>query len=96
MSFITDSVKDVLPAVLSGAGTGSLAWFFARRKNNAEIQASELDNVEKATLIWRQLAEDMKNEVKELRDRLETVYQENQELKKQVEELTDELHDLRK
>lgn len=35
-------------------------WFFGRRKQKAEAVSTELDAVEKAVAIWRQIAEDLK------------------------------------
>jgi len=75
--------------------TALSAWFFARRKNNAEAKKSELDNVEKAISIWRKLSEDMdlrfKAEIEELRkencnlqNQITQVMKENESLKSQM------------
>ena len=53
--------------------TAFTSWFFARRKNNAEAKKteaeadiSELDKVEKAIKIWREMAENLLSEVNKL------------------------------
>lgn len=78
--------------------TASTAWFFARRKNNADAKTSELDNVEKAITIWRKLSEDMdlrfKAEIEDLRkencnlqNQVAQVMKENESLKSQMKSL---------
>lgn len=55
---------DIIIAVLSsGAVTGLVGWILARRKNTADAQKSELDVVEQAIKIWREMTEDLKKEV---------------------------------
>lgn len=69
------------------------AWFFARKKNNAEAESSELDNTAKAIKIWRELNEDLKRTLQADIDRLRD---ENCELKKQVTQVMEENESLRK
>lgn len=87
-----------LPSVL----TGFLTWFFSRKKQKAEVTTNELDNVEKAAKIWRELSEDLekrlKEEIRELReenttmqDRFNTVLEENKALKNQMHSLENQL-----
>lgn len=54
-------------ATLASAGASFVTWIFTRRKQTAEAEGSELDNVEKAVAIWRQTAEDLHKEINELR-----------------------------
>lgn len=51
--------------LLSSAASAFLGWFFARRKQKAEAVASELETVEQAVRIWRELAQDLKKELSE-------------------------------
>lgn len=90
MSFI-----DVIPQILIAFFTALITWFFARRKNAAEVDSMELDNVDKATGIWRQLAEDLKLEVDTLRNNQQRILteqslilSENRELNQKVNDLT--------
>lgn len=68
-------------------------YVFARRKNTADAETSELDNVNKVATIWRTLATDLEErfsrEIGELR-------KDNEQLKGQVEKMSDENVDLRK
>lgn len=57
--------------IISAVSGGALAQFFTlivqRKKTVAEVKTNELENVEKAIVIWRSMAEDLKREVIELR-----------------------------
>ena len=68
-------------------------YVFARRKNVADAETSELDNVNKVATIWRTLATDLElrfsREIGELR-------KDNEQLKSQVEKMSDENVELRK
>ncbi len=79
----------------------SVTWFLARRKNNADAKSSELDNVEKAIKVWRELSEGMErrftHEIEELRkencdlqQQVSLVMKENEELKLQMNGLESE------
>lgn len=74
-------LNQVLPSALTGAAT----WFVARRKNNADASASELDNVEKALAIYRGIVHDLHDKIKELEaelDRLQKLLEAEKQTKK--------------
>ncbi len=92
----------VLPSLMTAVTT----WIFSRRKYRAETQTNELDNVEKAARIWRELSEDlekrMKDEIRELRsenvtiqDQFTIVLAENKALKEQMSALEKQLKEAR-
>jgi peptidoglycan hydrolase CwlO-like protein len=72
----------LIPIITLAAG-----WFIGRKKNNADAQLSEVEGVEKATKIWRELAQDMKKEVDELRTLVEELKIENYKLQREINEL---------
>ncbi len=90
---------------LSAAAAAAITWIFSRRKNTAEAQQSELDNVEKAVEIWRGIATDleakfnalehrvtnMQREIIKLQIENEKLEAENKLLRDQVAELKSEL-----
>jgi peptidoglycan hydrolase CwlO-like protein len=91
-----------LTNTLSAAGAGLATWLFARRKNSAEAQQSELENVEKAVAIWRQIASDLEGkftalqrEVIELRKHVVKLEIENERLNIKNIELQSEIQDLK-
>ena len=50
---------EVVITALVGVFTSLGTWFAARRKNLADVQTSELENVEKAVKFYREMIEDM-------------------------------------
>lgn len=91
----------ILAIVGSGSLTGVISWVFARRKNIAEAQQSEaqaaiseLDVVEKAIKIWREMSEQLKQELEqsrcligELKAQVDNMAEENQALRLEVAKL---------
>lgn len=69
------------------------AWVFARRKNSADAQASELDNVDKAATIWRNLSEQLESR---LNLEIQSLRKDNSELKDLVNKLSGENEELEK
>lgn len=54
---------------------------------SASAESQELDNVEKAIRIWREMAESLKAELQDLLDKHEQVTRQVQELKRAVDRL---------
>ena len=95
----------IIPSILSGI----LAYIFTRKKYiadvkkaNAEVEANEIENVDKVAKIWRQLSEDitarltgdieqLRQENKHIRDRLTLITRENNALSAQMASLQKEL-----
>ena len=79
---------------LTGLTTATITWYAARRKNKAETYVSELDAVERAVKVWRELGEGMQQkyealheEIEMLRDEVKVLREENRELKKENQRL---------
>jgi len=70
----------ILPA-LTAFFASAITWIFGRKKEQVEVEAGEITNVQEAIKIWREMANDMKQEVAELKIKVET--------------LTTEIHNLR-
>lgn len=87
--------------VLSGIvaiGSAIITYLLAKKKEKAEIevtsaqvQISELDATEKAVAIWRSLAEDLHNQVNELRILVQQLRTENDRLKEEIELLKEQV-----
>ena len=67
--------------------TALIGYLFAAKKNNAETNVLELEAVEKAVRIWRELAGDLKKEVEELRKQVNELIEENQTLTEEINKL---------
>ena len=86
---------ETLLAVLSSNGiTAMLTWMVTRKKQKAEAAFSELQNVEKAITIWRELASDLSVKLEslnakceELTGEISVLRAENRLLKKGMEKL---------
>jgi peptidoglycan hydrolase CwlO-like protein len=84
----------------TGAGAAATAvwsWFRQRKRDAAEIKTAEIENVEKAIEIWRNLASDMrkqvdelKAEVKQLSSEVSKLHHENDDLQRKIVLLQDE------
>lgn len=65
----TEVVITALVGVFTSLGT----WFAVRRKNLADVQGSELENVEKAVKFYREQLEDIANRWKAATDEANTM-----------------------
>lgn len=68
-------MQELLIAIFSsGSLTGVFTWFFTRKTTQKTeriaAKSSELDNVEKAVEIWRNLAENLEKRVADLQEEI--------------------------
>jgi septal ring factor EnvC (AmiA/AmiB activator) len=75
-----DLQDTILPSIVS-LFSGAFGWLIGRKKENVEVQKTEIENVSDAIKLWRETAQELKTEVAEL--------------KTKVESLTTEIHGLR-
>lgn len=66
---------EVVITALVGIITSLASWFAARRKNLADVQSSELENVEKAVKFYREQLEDIANRWRAATDEANTMNQ---------------------
>ena len=78
MDFLDKDI--ILPGIFS-AITGLFGWLIGRKKENVEIQGSEIKNAADVVALWKDMASELKGEVMELREK--------------VEALSTEIHNLR-
>lgn len=95
-------VNEFLVSTIVGIVTGLGGWFVARKKNKAETKITELDAVEKAVKVWRELSEqlqvryddllkkqlEMEKELQTLRDDYHAMKIDNEQLRKKLSKLT--------
>ena len=65
--------SEVVFTALVGIITSFGTWFAARRKNLADVQSGELDNVEKAVKFYREQLEDIAKRWKEATEEANTM-----------------------
>ncbi len=80
----------VLPIITTFVGA-LVGWLFGRPKEKAELQTSELDNVDKAVKIYREMIEDLGEKYAQAISDLEKANKRIKELESSVEELLVEL-----
>lgn len=102
-------MKEILIASIPSIISAFITFFFTRRKYQAEVQkanvetdTNEIDNIEKAARIWRQLSEDitarltsdinqLRTENQRTREKLNALTRENNALRSQMASLQKEL-----
>lgn len=91
-------MKDTLLTILISASSAFLGWFFTRKKYNAEAIGAEIDNDTKVINLWKEWAENLKNdfdtkcnnmskEIERLSHRIEELEEENRNHLKTIENL---------
>ena len=102
---MTELITSSITALISVAATFFLTrrkYLSEVRKTDSEVDSSEIDNVDKAIKIWRQLSEDIKErltaDIEELRlenirtrEKLNILIRENHALRTQMTNLEKEL-----
>lgn len=89
-------INSVLVPGITSVITAFVTWFFARRKQEAEVVQSELDAVEKAIAIWRDTAESLKKKVDEQSALLHKLQEEVATLRRDNARLLSELKQIKK
>ncbi|MDM1033819.1 hypothetical protein HX017_15465 [Myroides marinus] len=63
-------MNETLIAAIVGLVSSLATWWATRKKNNTEVQASELENVEKSLKYYREYVEDLGSKLKEATNEL--------------------------
>lgn len=79
-----------------GITTTVVSWFLAKRKYNAEVDKSVLENMQKTLDIYKQISDDNKLRVAEACEESAVLRKENTALKNEVEDLKRQNKDLKK
>lgn len=74
----------ILGGLLATLVSGFTSWFFTKRKYNTEVDANLIQNMQESLEFYKTLADDNKA-------RLETVLQENADLRREVAELREQV-----
>jgi chromosome segregation ATPase len=94
-------INEMIISALTGLSTATITWYAARRKNRADTYVSELDAVERAVKVWRELGEGMQqkyealhDEVEVLRSEVRVLREENRQLKEENQRLLQQIKTL--
>lgn len=80
---MNDTWYAIIGGIITTIVSSFVSWFFAKRKYNAEVDNHLITNMQESLEFYKALADD--NKV-----RLESVLQENAELRKEIHELRTE------
>ena len=96
---IIEIATPIIGVITTGIAT-VFSFRAGRRKSNAEARSAELQNVEDAIKIWRDMAQAMAQETKEITQRsaedYQRLYSQNVELLNQNKELMKKITNLEK
>ncbi len=84
-------LKEILLPIITTFVGALVGWFFGRPKEKAELQTSELDNVDKAVKIYREMIEDLGEQLRKAISELNEAKTTIKELENTIEGLTTEL-----
>ncbi|WP_343530838.1 hypothetical protein [Pedobacter sp.] len=85
--FFKNYLSELALAVI-GAFVG---WFFQRKKQQAEVRGSEIENAEKGLQYYRQMVDDLGSRLTQAIMELNTTKMVIKELEEKIEALTEEL-----
>lgn len=89
---IMEILKEPLLAFISLFLSTLVGWLFGRRKQQAETQTTELDNVDKAIHIYRQMIDDLSQKYAHAIEELRQAHQRIKELENTIENLLKKLN----
>lgn len=86
-----ETIKDFILPIIGTIASALVGWWFGRTKEQMEVQTSELDNVDKAVKIYREMIEDLSNKYAKAISDLEAANLRIRELEESVDNLVAEL-----
>ena len=81
-----------LTNIFAALAASLVTYFSTRKKENVDIQGVELSNTEAAIKIWREMAQDMTDKVKELSEKIDILTAEVHSLKTENSTLKSKLN----
>jgi peptidoglycan hydrolase CwlO-like protein len=89
---VLNSLPDWFTNILTATIASLATYFSTRKKEKVDLQGGELSNTEAAIKIWRELAQDMSDKVKELSDKIDILTAEVHSLKSENSVLKSKLN----
>ena len=85
------NLSDVVVPSLTAFFAALITWLFGRKKENVEVQGTEITNTQEAIKIWREMAQEMSDKVKELSEKVDALTQEVHNLRSENADLKNKL-----
>jgi len=89
-------MNDILGYILPPIATGLIAFFTGRKMQKTQIEGNELSNVRDSIEIYRDIIEDLKRQMDEMKKSIFEIDEDNKRLHKEIETLKQENERLRK
>lgn len=84
----TGIIVTAVVGIITTFASGWTAWFFTRKKYNAEVDNSLLENLQKSLDFYRNLSDDNRQRLEAMLERNSKLEEEILDLRKQVNDLT--------
>lgn len=81
-------IVTAMVGIITTFASGWTAWFFTRKKYNAEVDNSLLENLQKSLDFYRNLSDDNRQRLEIMLERNSKLEEEVLDLRKQVNDLT--------
>lgn len=78
---------EIIVPSITGALGAFVSWIFGRKKENVEIQSNEIKNASEIIALWKDMASELKQEVSELRDKIDVLSKEVHDLRSENTQL---------
>ena len=85
-------MNDILLNGLVGVVTAFITWLLAKKKYNAEVDHSVIDNMKEALSFYQAISDDNKRRLDENQKKLDEVQKENFLLREQVNSLNNKIN----
>jgi len=86
-----DYINTIIAAIISSGFTGTVTYWVTfksmRKKASAEADSAELNNVQVAIKIWRDMAQDLAVKLDELQTKYDSVLTQVDEMRKSIDKL---------
>lgn len=92
----SEVIITAIVGLITTVGSGWTSWFFARKKYNAEVNNTVIENLQKSLDFYQDLADDNKERLEEILNKNKALENEILELKKQIAILTEQLNKTKK
>lgn len=85
---MSDLLITIVTAIVSSAASGWAGWFFARKKYNAEVESSDLQNLRDRVQVVNDIVDTLKTELDRLNIENDKLRNENDLLDAKITNLT--------
>lgn len=76
--------SEIITGFITSLSTAGITWFYSRQRQAKEVEALEIDLVERAVKIWREMSEELKKRVDEQGLQIEVLQSENGNLRLKI------------